>query len=302
LQSKINESDVNNSSRIAPDFLLKRNRGDLVLSALASGFIIFVSSIFLRPEQYRIVEMWLELLATVIVFVGLLRNRIVEWIYKKISFVTYCRLEHYSNLLFATSLLLIIGGIVLPPQRVEYAVTGPMITAGFVTMGILSVIGRTVSDRAEASLFFSQCISEMNLKNNVFQSFLWLDRGLYALLTILKQYGVKAHMPNLRLGARLSLLEVEESKNMIDGIAQAILNIEDANQFRKLISEVKTLEFNATQAKARGILPQPRLTDYFDYRYLTLENIRIIISIAILLVTIAISCITGRISPPLPTA
>jgi hypothetical protein len=230
-----------NTYRITSQYFKKRTRSRSVIVALASAFTISVASAFLTPEQFNVAGLWFFVFGVTVGVFALVRNKILGAIFTRINFVKYHDLKSRLVLPFALYMGGLIASLLLISLGSQRLVLGPMAATGAVIVGGFLAIGEVFQENGEASLLLLQSTHQMGLKCATSDSFRWLDSGLDQLASILKKYGMKINTPNLRLGARLSLIDEGAYKDTVEDIARTIPSVEDPHQLRKVIIKVKKL-------------------------------------------------------------
>lgn len=281
--------------RILPDHLLRLTKRELAFRALASGFLGWFGwallNVGLPGRDFSPLLVW----TCAIVVLAPMRNRILSKVYSKVTvrFGVHCwfRTGLASALsLFAIFVGMMIGSVLSSSTPVEPAIAATILGIGFVAVATGFPIPPILADKGEASLLFAQSAFELNARSDLTHALRWSDRGVYVLRRFLNQYGMTVGAQTLRLGTRLYCLEKKEAK-ILEYISQAILQVEDPDQFLVLKESLQTLEAVGRDAISKGISPRPRLEDYLDYRYLSLENIyRILFIISVILAVLYYLC------------
>lgn len=266
----------------------------LVTKAVLSAFLTAISAALLTTEQFNVVRYPIIAVGCIISLIAIFRNRLLRLIFRERRFDTHCKWTNrlIPPLIAAYSMFLglLFGSSYLP----ERAVSGPILAFGFVAIAIGLAIGQILSDKGKASLLFEQCAFEIRSGTDFAQAFVWLDRGLYVLRRILKKYGHSVHLPTVRLGAKLDCTEKREETTILDDLSQAILHVEDPGQLKTVRKIIESLHETGEEAISKGMPPDARLTDYLEYRYLSLRNLYYIVMIISALVGILIA-VTSRI-------
>jgi hypothetical protein len=274
--------------KITFDHLILLTNRQLVTRALLSAFFTAISAALLTTEQFNVVRYPIIAVGCIISLIAIFRNQLLRLIFRERRFDTHIKWTNrlIPPLIVAYSMFLglLVGSSYLPDR----AVSGPILAFGFVAVAIGLAIGQILSDKGKASLLFEQCAFEIRSGTDFAQAFVWLDRGLYALLRILKKHGLSLYAPTVRLGARLCCTEKREETKLLDDLSPAILHIEDSGQLQRVKKIIESFHAVAERAISKGMSPQPRLSDYFDYRYLSLRNLQYIAVILSTLVGIAI--------------
>lgn len=268
--------------------LILLTRGQLVTRAALSAFLTAMSAALLTTDQFNVVKYPIIAVACIISLIAICRNRLLRLVFRKRRFDNHYKWTNrlIPPLIAAYSMFL--GLLLGSSYLLERAVSGPILAFGFVAIAIGLAIGQVLSDKGKASLLFGQCAFEIQSGTDFVQAFVWLDRGLYALLRVLKKHGVTLYAPTVRLGARLCCAEKREETRLLDDLSLAILHIEDSGQLHSVKKIVESFHETGEEAISKGMSPQPRLIDYFDYRYLSLKNLQYIAVILSTLVGVAI--------------
>jgi|GEM_PF-1936115 len=296
IKGLVKTSTTTHSPKIAPEYLLKRTARQLISSAILCW--VWISLTLAVVTEVQLAALWrpVLLIASAVSCFALMRNRILDRIYRRISFATHYQLKVTLAIPFSVFLGMVIGLMLFGRWDSQREILGPIVAVGLVICSILWSIGPMVSDKSEASLLLTQCIYEIGKENKIPDCFRWLDRGLYKIIRILRQYGIRVHGPTLRLGARLYCLERKTNLNSLLVLSKAIMKMEESEPFRELRAAVEALTDTAEKAIARGVSPQPRIVDYLDFRYLSLKNVYQMLGIILAILAILISITTGHLS------
>jgi hypothetical protein len=275
--------------------MTKRTRRESLAAALTSGFLTLISLGVLTTEQSKLVSPPVLVLACVIVIVAILRNQIFVFVFQRVSFATHYRLKSVVAPFAASFMGLVLGLIFSGAVAIERRIYGPIMAVGLVIAALGYAFGwRIVTQKGQASLEFAQSIYEATQGRDMIQTFRWLDRGLYSIFRIIKQYGIKVNASTQRVGARLYFSDKAQNIDILRKISDKILEIENPIQFSEIIKALEAFETAGKQAISKGISAQPRFDDCLDYSHLSLRNIYLILLIIVVLVGIW----TGRL--PLP--
>jgi hypothetical protein len=263
----------------------------LISRVFFSGFFGLLACLFLIITGFEMD--WPALLAMTLLFIllALFRNQLLKFVYRRISYATHDKVRGFVVPVFG-----VIGGLALGlvwaafyTSFLQQKASGLVLGTVLFICAAASAIGRVLSDRGETGLLFAQCMYETSKGRNFPEVFRWLDRALYSLVRLLKQYGLRVHAPTQRLGARLYCLSNDDLGFLRD-VSQAVLHIEKCDQFSKLREAVETFEEIGQKEISKGISSQPRFADYLDTRNVSLENlsrILVIISVAVVLLLYA---------------
>jgi len=278
--------------KIAPEHLLRRTKGQTIVSTVMSLSLVFLSTSTLTTEQLN--THW-QLYATIGFIVGLVsvfRNPICDWVYTRVSFALYYEIRSYLQTLLSITLGLTMGIIWSRINTIPRSVFGPIFSIALTVSAIICAIGIVVSTRNEASLKLAQSLYEAN-RGNMKEAFKWFDRGMYMIIRMLRELGRKLDAPQLRLGGRAYYGKCGKNAKIIRDLSQAVLNIDDREQLQRVEDLTIQLNEHGKDAISRGIKPQPLFVDYLDRRHLTLDNIYKIVLILAALFGIVWTIRTG---------
>ena len=280
MNEAIDGQPVSRPPRILPEHLLIFTKLGLVGRALASGFLSLFGWVFLNiglpDHNLSPLLVW----TCIVVGFAMLRNLILAKVYcrVRVGFAVHRKLGEGVSLVFGVLAGMMIAAMFIPSTSADPRTIAAILGTGSVVIAAAFPIPPILSERGEGSLLFAQLAFEVKACKDLTQGLRWSDRGVRVLARVLKQYGFMFHQPTLRLGTRLYCMEKKDAK-ILENISQAILRLEDPDQFLVLKQEIETLVANGTEAISEGIRPRPRLEDYLDYRYLSLENVYRIVAI-----------------------
>ena len=302
LNAAIGNQSTTRPPRILPDHLLKFTKRELIGRALASAFLGLVGWAFLNVGLPGYNLSPLLVWTCINIVFAIFRNLILTKLYCGVRVGLGVHYKLRSGVAFASSLFggfagLMIGAVWFSSIPADPKITATILGIGFLTVATGFPIPPILSDRGEASLLFAQSAFEVKVRKDLTQGLRWSDRGVYVLRRVLKQYDMLIHPPTLRLGTKLYCLEKKEAK-ILDYVSQAILRLEEPDQFLVLREALQTLEAVGREAISRDITPSPRLEDYLDYKYLSLENVyRIVLIIGGVLMILYYCCWILRLPP-----
>ncbi len=267
---------------IAPDHLLKRTKRQRAQSALWSFVVVVLSLSIVTTDHFAVLWQPILVLSIAIACLALVRNRLLELAFKRISYARYYELRRTMTIPFVIFLVTVLSLLFLGPTFLSRAIFGPILATSFAVLGLLNALGQVLSDDANRNLIFTQFVLDLNKKNLVL-AFRWLDRGMYTLSRILREYGMRVDGAALRLGAKFYFVEKGSQATTVGILSMASSQFEDPKKFRLLARTIQMLLTNASTAISRGVSPQPLLIDYLDRRYLTLSNLYRVLTILLAL-------------------
>jgi hypothetical protein len=292
----VKTSTTSHSPKITPDYLLKQTRRQSILSAIFCWIWISISLLVVTEAQLFVLWKPVLLIASSVSCFALMRNRILDRIYRRLSFATHYQIKSILRIPIGAFLAIAFGTILLGDRGLPREILGPIVVAGFVIGSFLWSIGQVVTDESEASLLLSQFIYEIGKGKKTTRCFRWLDRGLDRAIRVLRQYNITVDGPTLRLGARMYCLDQNTDVKYLVVMSKTIMKMEESelSSFTELRLAIEALTDIGKRAIDRGFSPRPRITDYIDLRYLSLTNVYRMLAI-ILVIVILVFILTGHL-------
>ena len=221
--------------KITPEYLVKQTTWQSIKSAIVCWGWIAFSLLVVTEAQLAMLWRPVLLIASVVGCFALMRNRILNWIYRRVSFATHYQIKYRLRIPLGVLMTIVLASMLLGGRvGLQREILGPIVVVGFVIGSSLWSIGQVVTDESEASLLLAQCIYEIGQKKKLPDCFRWLDHGLNGVIRILREYGIIVHGPKLRLGARLYCLERTTDLNSLVVLSKAIMKMEESNPFIEL--------------------------------------------------------------------